>query len=82
MKRRSKTPEGAVWDGTVPLHLVEFHADDWPGNYPWLQWDAWWSAGIEYAKANLPNGHEDLWQTMLVHHDGNPPSAPWNPNVI
>ena len=81
-RRRSTTPEGAVWNGTIPAELVVFHPEDWPGNYPWMQWDAWWTAGIEWSEQKMPNGHDGLLDEMRAHNDGGLPSAPWNEAAI
>lgn len=82
MRRRSKTPEGEVWDGTVPAALVVFDESQWPGVAPWERWDAWWQAGIEWAEKKMPNGHDGLLDEMRAHNDGEVPPAPWNEAVI
>ena len=71
-------------DGTViPLTVLEFRSDEWPGDKrgglhdDFARYEAWNRARIEWAESNLPNGLEDL-----PEFTGHIPDAPWDPSVI
>ncbi|GAA4766128.1 hypothetical protein GCM10025784_11740 [Citricoccus nitrophenolicus] len=82
VRRRSKTPQGEIWDGAVPFELVVFDPDDWPGDRLLDQWNDWWTTGIEWSEVNLPGGHDGLWAAMLEHYEGDVPGAPWDEAAI